>query len=288
LSDDSEIHPERQYEEAFMRVGIVGGGSIARLFLDRIAAGELGDAHVIALLGREGSARCASLCREYAVPHLTDVDALIVARPEVVVEAASHAWIAQDAERVLAAGIALIVLSCGAMADDALRERMEAAARATGALLYVPSGGIGSLDALKAAVVAGVDEVVIRIAKPPRAWKNIEYVERLGVDLDGLDAPLVLYDGPARAGVKHFPQNVNIAAVLSMAGIGFDHTRLLVVAEPGLERNTHLITMKGASGEIAITLRNVPSPENPKTAWLACYSALAALKQMQSPIRYGT
>jgi aspartate dehydrogenase len=73
-----------------------------------------------------------------------------------------------------------------------------------------------------------------------------------------------------------------------MAGIGFDRTRLVVVAEPGLERNTHVITAKGVSGEISITLRNVPSPENPKTAWLACYSALAAMKQMQSPIRYGT
>jgi len=32
----------------------------------------------------------------------------------------------------------------------------------------------------------------------------------------------------------------------------------------------------------------VPAPENPKTAWLACYSALAALKLAKSPIRYGT
>lgn len=271
-----------------MRVGIVGGGSIARLFLENIAKGELGDASVIAILGRTGSARCSALCREFDVPLVTDVEALIASRPEVVVEAATHAWVAAHAEQILAAGIPLIVLSCGVMADDALRGRMEAAARATGALLYVPSGGIGSLDAIKAAVVAGLDEVTIRSAKPPRAWKNIEYVESLGVDLDGLTAPYVLYDGPARAGVKHFPQNVNIAAVLSMAGIGFDRTRLVVVAEPGLERNTHCITAQGVSGEISITLRNVPSPENPKTAWLACYSALAALKQMQSPIRYGT
>lgn len=271
-----------------MRVGIVGGGSIARLFLEKIEQGELGDARVIAILGREGSASCTALSQAYSVPFLVDVDALIAARPQVVVEAAAHAWVEQHAEQILAAGISLIVLSCGAMSDDALRGRMEAAARASGALLYVPSGGIGALDAIKAACVAGVDEVSIRIAKPPRAWKNIEYVEALGVDLDALTAPHVLYDGPARAGVKHFPQNVNIAAVLSMAGIGFDRTRLLVVAEPGLARNTHLITAKGVSGEISITLRNVPSPENPKTAWLACYSALAAMKQMQSPIRYGT
>lgn len=271
-----------------MRVGIVGGGSIARLFLDNIAKGELGDARVIAILGRDGSASCTALCNAFKVPFVHEVEALIEAKPDVVVEAAAHAWVEAHAEKILASGISLIVLSCGAMADDGLRGRMEAAARASGAQLYVPSGGIGALDAIKAAVVAGVDEVTIRTAKPPRAWKNIDYVERLGVDLDALAAPYVLYEGPARAGVKHFPQNVNIAAVLSMAGIGFDRTRLVAVAEPGLERNTHVITARGASGEISITLRNVPSPENPKTAWLACYSALAALKQMQSPIRYGT
>jgi aspartate dehydrogenase len=88
--------------------------------------------------------------------------------------------------------------------------------------------------------------------------------------------------------VPHFPQNVNIAAVLSMAGIGFDRTRLTVVADPGITRNTHTIRVSGRSGRFSIVLENVPAPENPKTAWLACYSALAALRELASPVRYGT
>ena len=271
-----------------MRIGIIGGGTIARLFLDHIARGDLGEARVVAILGREASARSRALAAEYGVELAATLDRLLETRPKVIVEAAGHEALCAYAERVLSAGVDLIVLSAGAMADDALRDRLEAAARASGALLYVPSGGIGSLDAIKAAVVAGVDEVEIVSAKPPRAWKGIDYVERLGVDLDRLSTPYVLYDGPARAGVKHFPQNVNIAAVLSMAGIGFDRTRLVALADPTITTNTHTIRAKGKTGEIAITLKNVPSPENPKTAWLACYSALAALRQLQSPIRYGT
>jgi len=38
----------------------------------------------------------------------------------------------------------------------------------------------------------------------------------------------------------------------------------------------------GSSGNISIKLENVPAPDNPKTAWLACYSALAALRQLTS------
>jgi aspartate dehydrogenase len=271
-----------------MRIGIVGGGCIARLILEHLGKGDLPGLEVVGILGRAQSASCRTLAQQYRVPFTADVEQLLASRPDAVVEAAAHAWVEVHAEQVLKAGVALIVLSAGALADDVLRQRLEEAAQASGALLYVPSGGIGALDALKAAVVCGVDEVTIRTAKPPPAWVGIPFVEALGVDLTRLDEALVLYDGPARAGVKHFPQNVNIAAVLAMAGIGFDRTRLVAVADPHLVRNTHVITVKAVTGEIAITLQNVPSPDNPKTAWLACYSALAALKQLQRPVRYGT
>ena len=156
------------------------------------------------------------------------------------------------------------------------------------ALLYVPSGGIGGFDALKAACAAGVDEVTIAVTKPPAAWKGIPYVEGLGIDLDGLDGPVTLFEGTAREGVPHFPANVNIAAALSLAGIGFDGTRLLVVADPELKFNTHFIRIRGPSGSIDLRFENVPSPENPKTSWLACYSALAALRELAASARYGT
>ena len=113
-------------------------------------------------------------------------------------------------------------------------------------------------------------------------------MEKLGIDLDRLQGAKTLFEGPAREGVPHFPQNVNIAAVLSLAGVGMDRTRLKVVADPGLELNTHTIRVSGVSGRMTVVLENVPAPENPKTSWLACYSALAALKALQSKVRYGT
>ena len=271
-----------------MRVGIIGGGSIARLFLEHIRRGDLGDAQVVAIAGRSDASRGRSLAQEYGVAFVTRGEELVAQRPDVVVEAASHEAVRDYAEGLLKQGIAVIVLSAGALCDDALRARLERAAHESGALLYVPSGGIAGLDALKAACIAGVDEVTIAVTKPAAAWKGIAYVEKLGVDLDSLREPYVLFEGTAREGVPHFPANVNIAAVLSMAGIGFDRTRLKVVADPALKYNTHYIDIKGKSGNISIKLENVPAPDNPKTAWLACYSALAALKLVKSPVRYGT
>jgi len=63
---------------------------------------------------------------------------------------------------------------------------------------------------------------------------------------------------------------------------------LVVVADPALTRNTHTIRVSGRTGQFTLVLENVPAPDNPKTAWLACYSALAALKEVGAPARYGT
>jgi aspartate dehydrogenase len=267
-----------------MRVALLGGGTIARLVLQHRTPGI----EVVALAGRGPNSRGVALAKEFSVPYVVGRDRLLAARPAVVVEAASHEAVREYLVPLLEAGVSVIVLSAGALADDALRAKAEQAAAASGALLYVPSGGVGGLDALKTACLAGVDRVSIRVAKPPAAWKGIPYVEKLGVDLDALRAPRTLFEGPAREGVPHFPQNVNIAAVLSLGGIGMDRTRLEVVADPGLALNTHTIRVSGGAGRMTVVLENVPAPENPKTSWLACYSALAALKSLQSKARYGT
>lgn len=271
-----------------MRIALLGAGTIARLTLEHLGRGVLPGVEVVAIAGRSPNSRGVDLAQKHSVPFVVGREALLRLRPRAVLEAASHEAVREHLVPLLVSGVSVTVLSAGALADRALHQAAEEAARISGAMLYVPSGGIGGLDALKAACVAGVDEVGIRVAKPPKAWKGIPFVERLGVDLDGLSQPYTLFAGVARDGVPHFPQNVNIAAVLSLAGIGFDRTQLEVVADPALTHNTHTIRVSGRTGRFTVALENVPSPDNPKTAWLACYSALAALRSMVAPARYGT
>jgi len=271
-----------------MRVAILGGGTIGRLVLERVSLGEVQGVEIVAVWGRSPQSRGAALAAQYSIPYVHARDDLLAFAPDVVIESASHDAVRDHLVALLERKITVVILSAGALVDDRLREAAEAAAARSGARLVVPSGGIGGLDALKAACAAGVDEVSIQVAKPPAAWKAIPYVESQGIDLDRLQAPCTLFDGTAREGVPHFPQNVNIAAVLSLAGIGFDRTRLTVVADPGLARNTHTIRVAAKTGRFTVVLENVPSPENPKTAWLACFSALAALRTLGSGARYGT
>src|SRR5688572_13984166 len=178
-----------------MRVVLLGGGTIARLVLEHVRREGIPGVEIAAIAGRPGSARAASLAREFGVPHVTGREAALALRPQAVVEAASHEAVRQHLVPLLEAGVSVVVLSAGALADDALRARAEAASRSSGALLYVPSGGIGGLDALRTACIAGVDEVSIEVAKPPAAWQGIPFVQALGVDLLKLKRREVLFEG---------------------------------------------------------------------------------------------
>ena len=271
-----------------LRVALLGGGTIGRLVLEQARRGVLRGIEIVGVAGRGPASRGAALAAEFGLKYAPDRDALLALGPQVVLEAASHEAVRQHLVELLRRGVGVVILSAGALADDELRREAEAAAEASGALMYVPSGGIGGLDALKTACLGGVDEASIQVAKPPAAWKGIAYVEAKRIALDRLEGPLTLFEGPAREGVPHFPQNVNIAAVLALGGIGLDRTLLKVVADPALKLNTHTIRVRGRSGTFMVVLENVPAPENPKTSWLACYSAIAALNALGSRVRIGT
>src|SRR5258708_34947661 len=129
-----------------LRVGLLGGGTIARLVLGELRAGRLSDIEIVALTGRAGSARAAALAREYGVPYVTGRDALVAARPAAVLEAASHDAVPEHVVALLGAGISVVILSAGALVDDVLRRSAEEVAQRSGARRYVPSAGIGSRE----------------------------------------------------------------------------------------------------------------------------------------------
>lgn len=196
---------------------------------------------------------------------------------QLVVEAASQAALRDVAPRVLERGLPLVALSVGALGDPGFLEEVTRLARARGGRLLVPSGALGGLDVVRAAAEAGLDEVTLVTAKPPE-----------GFGLKDVHEPRVLYEGPATDAVRLFPKNVNVAAALSLAGVGFDRTRVRIVADPALSANTHTIVVKGAFGEMTCRVENRPSPENPASSYLASLAAVALVRRLLSPVQVGT
>ena len=112
-----------------MRVAIIGGGTIATLFIEHIRRGDLGGAQVVAVVGRSAASRGKPLANEHGIAYVTTLAGLLEQQPEVVVEAASHDAVREFGVALLEKGIALIVLSGGALCDDVLRGRLENADR---------------------------------------------------------------------------------------------------------------------------------------------------------------
>lgn len=202
---------------------------------------------------------------------------IAVQEAELVIEAASQAALRELAPRALGRGIPLIALSVGALADAALFDEVTTLARERGGRLHVPSGAIGGLDVVRAALEGGLDEVTLVTAKPPA-----------GFGLTDVREARVLYEGPAREAVQRFPKNVNVAAALSLAGIGFERTRVRIVADPALAQNTHTIVARGAFGELTCRVENRPSPTNPASSHLASLAVLALVRRLLSPVTVGT
>ncbi len=271
-----------------LRIGIIGCGTIGGYLLDAVLAGKVENAEVIIVCGRSEQSKGKEKVLGHGIRWVTQVSEMLDQDLDVIAEAASHGALEENGVNILKRGIDLIPASLGALVDDGLRLALIDAAETVGSILHVPSGGIGALDAVQAVICEGVEEITMTSRKPPVAWKGIPYVERLNLDLDRMDTPTLLFEGPAKDCVKKFPQNINIAAALSLAGIGFEKTRIRILADPTVQRNTHEIVSKSDAGKFSITLENVPDPQNPKTTFMACYSMLATLKNLRTSYRVGT
>jgi aspartate dehydrogenase len=258
-----------------IRAGFIGFGTVAKAVRNGIARGDAGRTALAAALVR----RAPTDYQEDVL--ITNDRAQFLAQDlDVVVELAGQEALAEHGEAVLAHGTDLLIISVGALADDDLHARLKAAAAAAGARLLIPSGAIAGLDAIASASLGGLDEVTITTRKPVEALRT--GTERDAALADAQTAAQLLYEGPARHAVKHYPANVNVAAALSLAGVGFDRTYIRVYADPSVVRNTHEVVARGWFGEVRLTIQNIPT-ENPKTGRITALSVLKALRNLTAP-----
>ena len=181
-----------------------------------------------------------------------------------------------------------MIVSVGALADAEFFGRLIERAKQEGRRLYVPSGAIGGLDIIKAAVSGGLDECRLTTTKPPRALNGALYLREQGIDLETIREATVIFEGTAAQAVRCFPQNLNVAATISLAGLGLDRTTVRIIADPAATRNVHEVFVRGNFGEATIRLVNQPSLDNPKSSYLASLSVIATLQCVSQQFQLGT
>jgi len=204
---------------------------------------------------------------------------------EIVVECAPAAVFRRVAEPAIRAGRIFFPVSVGQLLEQ---DDLIELARTSGARIIVPTGALLGLDAVRAAAEGGIRSVRMITRKPPRGLAGAPYLAERGITLEGLAAPLKVFEGSARDGARGFPANVNVAAALSLAGIGPDRTRLEIWADPGISRNTHRIVVEADSARLEMQIENVPSEANPRTGKITALSVIAALRALTATLKVGS
>lgn len=265
------------------RVAIAGLGAIGMRVAETIDRGDLPGLALAAVSANDIERAKSRVAGFRTAPPVLSAGQL-AAEADIVVECIPARSFRDVAEPSVEQGRWLLPLSVGALLDHLdLVER----ARETGARIVVPTGALIGLDTVRAMAVGEIHEVRLETRKPPAGLAGAPHLEANGIVLDGLKDPMLVFAGTAREAAKAFPANVNVAAALALAGVGPDRTLVEVWADPSINRNQQSVTITSDSGEATMTIRNIPSEENPRTGRIVANSVVATLKRFIDPLTSG-
>src|SRR5438105_9027516 len=248
------------------RVAIGGLGAIGRVLARRLADGMPGLTLACAAVRDQAKARAWLEAERIACP-LVEPEAF-PAHADLAIECAPASVLERICRPMLETGKAVMVLSAGALLP---RPELIELAKSHGGQIIVPTGALLGLDAVTAAAEGQIHSVRMVTRKPPNGLAGAPYLEANRISVEGLNAPKRVFAGTAREAAAGFPANVNVAAALSLAGIGPERTTIDIWADPGLTRNCHSIEVDADSARFTLAIENIPS-ENPKTGRITALS----------------
>ena len=266
-----------------LTVGIGSFGTIGRQVAGVLDRGEIPGLS-LGMVSANDKARATERMSALKTP-VPVVDLAELSACDVVLECAPAQVFKDVAVAAIEAGKIFIPTSVGAVLP---RMHLVERAKETGARIIVPTGALLGLDAVRAAAEGVIHSVTMVTRKPPGGLKGAPHLERNNISVDGLTEAKLVFEGSAREGAIGFPANVNVAAALSLAGIGPDKTRLQIWADPGVDRNTHHIEVEADSARFALDIATIPTEENPKTGKITALSVIACLRGLTQTLKVGT
>jgi len=207
---------------------------------------------------------------------------------DLVIESASQEAVKAYIKKILSERKDILVMSVGSFADSIFYADILKYVTKYGNNIYVPSGAIAGIDAIKS-TRNFISSVTLTTTKNPESLRGAPFFQTSQIDLDSLKKRTIIFEGSAVEAVKYFPANVNVAALLGLVGLGVEKTKVNIVVDPSIRINKHEIKVTGKFGELIIMVKNIPSSKNPRTSYLAILSALECIRSIvSSGVKYGT
>ncbi|MBU1153055.1 aspartate dehydrogenase [bacterium] len=264
-----------------IKVGVIGCGAIGSYICQNIK--DISPLELKAIFDQEEE-KAIKLSRCLPEPVKVLPGEVLIREVDLVIEAASQEAVKKYIKEALYLGKNVLIMSVGALVDDL---KILEIAKEKNCQIYIPSGAIAGIDGLKSASVGKIKKVEINTTKSVKSLIDAPYVIKNKLNLKELTNKTRIFAGTALEAATSFPKNINVSAILSLAGIGFEKTLVNIYADPETNINTHEISIEGDFGKINLKCENLPSPFNPKTSFLAALSAVATLKQIVNPLKIG-
>ena len=226
------------------KIGLLGCGAIGTQIALAIDSGKIPAilTHVYDI-SKDAAAELVSKLNNK--PEIVENTHLLSSYPvNIVVEAASQDAVRDVALSVLQNKRDLMVMSVGALLDESIYDILSDACKDFKKTIYLPSGAIAGLDGIKS-IKSELESLSITTTKHPRSLKGAKFFENSEIHLDSISSSTTIFEGTAKEAVSLFPANINVAALLSLSGIGSEKTGVKIVADPNTDKNTHHIEAKG-------------------------------------------
>ncbi|MCX8166258.1 MAG: aspartate dehydrogenase [Candidatus Micrarchaeota archaeon] len=197
---------------------------------------------------------------------LRELDKSNLKEIDLVVECASQEAVKKYAGIILKE-TNLLIASVGALADTNLFNKIIKIAKKNYTKILVPNGAIGGIDALQS--LGTLKKVKLTTIKNPKSLGLDEKTERE-----------VIFSGNAEIACKKFPKNVNVAATLSIFGLGFKDTFVEIISDPNAKRTKHVIEAESDFAKMSFEIESDTSKENPRTSVTAANSIIKTIKNL--------
>jgi aspartate dehydrogenase len=276
-------------------IGIIGCGAIGTQVAKAIDGGRINNTAIAFLYDADKTAikgLAEKLNAKNNTACFSDFTDLISStefkKSNLVLECASQDAVRLFARRLLESGKDMIIMSVGALTDNALLLDLLDLSVRNGTSLVLPTGAIAGIDAIRSAR-EGLESVMLITTKTPKALEGAPFFKKNTIRLDAINKKTIIFNGTAADAVLNFPANVNVASILALAGLGMQKTMVRIVVDPRIHYNQHEIIAEGKFGKLNIKLKNNQAEGNPKTSFLAILSAIETVRSTSNRgLRIGT
>lgn len=267
-----------------IKVGLIGCGAIGARLAQSLQTHFSEYAH-LAYICEHRTDKARELLRKiHSRAELADFDETIE-YSDFLIEAATPDAATALIHKAVPLGKTLLIMSVGGL----LNVNFKWLKKYPESSILCPSGAVAGIDGVLAAKEAGPIRVKLITRKPPQALEGAPFFKGKSVVsfLKGKN-PACVFKGTAVQAVKGFPKNINVSMILSLAGAGASKTKVEIWTARGWTKNEHEFQVDGKFGTLQCRTANVPSPDNPKTSYLAVLSAIAMMRKYFASTKIGT